>query len=93
MIFDSIKWKQDLIRRKYLLKKYNTAERLNENFDSTYTVIEKSIFYSAFVIRKLTDTGMKLSDEACNYQFHIKRIKACKHFDITYRWLEEDSHD
>ena len=50
MIFESFPWKQDLRRRKNLIIKYNTAEHFEKNDDTTYTVIEKAIFYSAFII-------------------------------------------
>lgn len=68
MIFESFPWKQDLRRRKNLIIKYNTAEHFEKNDDTTYTVIEKAIFYSAFIIRKLIDCGGKLSDESENYR-------------------------
>ena len=67
MIFESFPWKQDLRIRKNLIIKYNTAEHFEKNDDTTYTVIAKAIFYSAFIIRKLIDCGGKLSDEAENY--------------------------
>ncbi len=38
-----------------------------KNDDTTYIVIEKAIFYSAFIIRKLIDCDGNLSDEAENY--------------------------
>jgi len=93
MIYESYPWKQDLIRRKRLLLKYNTAERLEKNYDSTCTVVEKSIFYSAFIIRKLLDCGTKLSSEADNYSFQVKSIKPLKRIDYMHRWPEESSHD
>ena len=62
MIFESSPWKQDLRKRKNLIIKYNMADHFEKNDDATYTVIEKAIFYSAFIIRKLIDCGsaMKL---------------------------------
>ena len=71
MIFESFPWKQDLRRRKNLIIKYNTAEHFEKNDDTTYTVIEKAIFYSAFIIRKLIDCGGKLSDESENYSLKV----------------------
>lgn len=50
MVYESYPWKQDLRRRKNLLLRYNKADRFDANFDTTYTVIEKAIFYSAFII-------------------------------------------
>ena len=62
MILESWPWKQDLLRRKSLLIRYNTSDHLLENEERAYTNIEKAIFYSAFIIRKLIDCGGKLSD-------------------------------
>ena len=93
MILESIPWKQDLRRRKNLIIKYNTAEHFEKNDDTTYTVIEKAIFYSAFIIRKLIDCGGKLSDEAENYSLKAFSVQPLKPVDQLHRWPEEDSHD
>ncbi len=54
MIHESYPWKQDLLRRKRLIQKYNNAKMFEqEDSDTAYMIIEKAIFYSAFVIRKL----------------------------------------
>ena len=78
MIFESFPWKQDLRRRKNLIIKYNTAEHFEKNDDTTYTVIEKAIFYSAFIIRKLIDCGGKLSDESENYSLKVCSVQPLK---------------
>ena len=57
MLLESQPWKMDLKRRMQLLLKYNTLENFDQKPDATYTVIEKCIFYSAFIIRKLIDCG------------------------------------
>lgn len=93
MVYESYPWKQDLMRRKRLIQKYNTAKRFDLDYDATYTVIEKAIFYSAFIIRKLIDCRGKLSDDADNYSIHVKSIKPLKRVDNLHRWPEEDSHD
>lgn len=93
MIFESFPWKQDLRRRKNLIIKYNTAEHFEKNDDTTYTVIEKAIFYSAFIIRKLIDCGGKLSDESENYSLKVCSVQPLKPVDRLHRWPEEDSHD
>ena len=51
MILESWPWKQDLLRRKSLLIRYNTSDHLLENEERAYTTIEKAIFYSAFIIK------------------------------------------
>lgn len=93
MIFESYPWKQDLRRRKNLLLKYNKADLFETNEESTYTIIEKAIFYSAFIARKLIDCGGKLSDEAENYSMKVYSVQPIKRVDNMHRWPEEDSHD
>ena len=93
MIFESFPWKQDLRRRKNLIIKYNTAEHFEKNDDTTYTVIEKAIFYAAFIIRNLIDCGGKLSDESENYSLKVCSVQPLKPVDRLHRWPEEDSHD
>ena len=93
MIFESSPWKQDLRKRKNLIIKYNTADHFEKNDDATYTVIEKAIFYSAFIIRKLIDCGGKLSDEAENYSLKAFSVQPLKPVDLLHRWPKEDSHD
>lgn len=93
MIFESFPWKQDLRRRKNLIVKYNTSEHFEKNDDNTYTVIEKAIFYSAFIIRKLIDCKGKLSDEAENYSLNVFSVQPLKPVDRLHRWPTEDSHD
>lgn len=93
MIYESSSWKQDLRRRKNLILKYNVADRFEKNEDATYQVIEKAIFYSAFIIRKLIDCAGKLSDEAENYSLKGFFVQPLKHIDLIHRWPEEDSHD
>ena len=74
MIHESYPWKQDLLRRKRLILKYNCANLLSD--DSAYTVIEKAVFYSAFIIRKLIDCRVKVSDEVDAYKFTLNLNKA-----------------
>ena len=93
MIYESYPWKQDLLRRKRLFLKYNTAEHFAKNEDSTYTVLEKAIFYSAFIIRKLIDCPGKMSDEADQYVLHIEKYRPLKEVDILHRWPDENTHD
>lgn len=93
MIYESNPWKQDLQRRKRLILKYNVSECFDQNYDGTYTIIEKAIFYSAFIIRKLIDRNSKLSDEADSYFLTVFAIAPLKQVDRMHRWPEEDSHD
>ena len=93
MIFESYPWKQDLLRRKRLFIKYNTVERFEKNNDTTYTVLEKAVFYSAFIIRKLIDCHTKLSDEADSYTLPIAKHLPKKQVTLWERWADEDTHD
>ena len=93
MVYESYPWKQDLLRRKRLILNYNTAEHFAKNEDSTYTVLEKAVFYSAFIIRKLIDCRGKLSDDADQYALHIEKFIPLKAVDELHRWPEKDTHD
>ena len=93
MIFESYSWKQDLIRRRYLIKKYNTQEHLDKNYDRATTIIEKAVFYSAFIIRKLIDCILKVSDEVDNYTLKVHAVKPLKQIGLLDRWPDENSHD
>lgn len=91
MIYESYPWKQDLRRRKNLLIRYNTAEQFEKDDDKAYTVIEKAIFYSAFIIRKLHECD-KLSTEADSRKLHISKYPAKREFNKIHHSLKEDSH-
>ena len=93
MIYESYPWKQDLLRRRRLIKKYNRADLLSEDDDRAYTVIEKAIFYSAFITRKLIDCKGKVSDEVDKYKFHLKGVRPIKEIDLIHRWPDEDTHN
>jgi len=93
MIYESYPWKQDLKRRKNLILKYNSEEMFEDDNSSAYTIIEKAIFYSAFIIRKLIDCKGKVSDDVDSAVVNIYAIQPMKQVDMLNRWPEEDSHD
>lgn len=93
MIYESYPWKQDLLRRRRLFLKYNTVEALKNSYDRAYTVLEKSVFYSAFIIRKLLDCRSKLSDEAESYSLCVDVYKSLKKVHLFRNWPDEQSHD
>lgn len=74
-MYESGPWKEDLKRRRQLLLQYNTKEHFEKDEDKAYTVIEKAIFYSAFIIRKLLDCNGKMSDEADQYAIKVTEWK------------------
>ena len=80
------------MKRKQLILKYNTSEHFEKDDEATYTVLEKAIFYSAFIIRKLIDCGSKLSDEADKYSFEIQACKPLQNI-TRLTTLNEKSHD
>lgn len=82
-----------MLRRRRLIQKYNRAELLVEDGDRAYTVIEKAIFYSAFIIRKLIDCKGKVSDDVDEYIFHLKGVRPIKEINLLHRWPEDDSHN
>lgn len=92
MINESHPWKLDLRRRLRLIRKYNTAGLLERDDDSAYTILEKCVFYSAFIIRKLIEC-VRLSDDAERYSFQAIGIKPVKHIDRMHHWPDENSHD
>ncbi len=93
MVYESYPWKQDLLRRKRLFLKYNTVEQFERNEEATYTVLEKAVFYSAFIIRKLIDCHGKLSDDADQYVIRTKEFIPLKEVNAINRWPDEDTHD
>ena len=93
MIHESYPWKQDLLRRKSLIIRYNKSEQFEKNDEKTFTVLEKSLFYSAFIIRKLIDCKGKLSDEADNYSLVIEKRIPTEEINQLNRWVDEETHD
>ena len=93
MILESYPWKQDLLRRIALIKKYNSTEFFQKNEERAYTVLEKSIFYSAFIVRKLLDCKSKLSDEADRYSFAIQKLKPIKEINFLNSHRIDKNYD
>lgn len=92
IIYESYPWKQDLLLHKDILVDYNTIHQLEKNDEEMYTRIEKSIFYSAFIIRKLLDCHSKLSDEADNYTLIVSFIKVKKKTKWS-KWIDEETQE
>jgi hypothetical protein len=55
--------------------------------------LEKAVFYSAFIIRKLIDCRGKLRDDVDQYVLHIESLTPLKEVDELHRWPDEDTHD
>lgn len=96
MIFESGPWKDDLSSYRGKIMEYcssNYFQNDNDVSDKAYSILEKSIFYSAFVIRKLVDCKTKLSDEADCYALKVGIFESKKQFDNMHHWTSEDSHN
>lgn len=81
------------MRRKRIIQQYNHADLHDEEDDRAYTVIEKAIFYSAFIIRKLIDCTGKTSDEVDKYIFHLKGVRPRKRIDLLHCLPDNNTHD
>ena len=96
LIFDSVFWKDELKTNYQGILKYNDIALLNENFEETYNHMEKHIFLSAFIIRKLVESK-KLTDAVDNYEKQIigfaplKEITRLNRFEIFENYNLEDS--
>lgn len=96
MIFESGPWKDDLSSYRGKIMEYcssNYFQNDDDVSDKAYSILEKSIFYSAFVIRKLVDCKTKLSDEADCYALKVEIFESKKQFDNMHHWTSEDSHN
>lgn len=93
MVYESFPWKQDLYRRRNEIVEYNTADHFVEDDEKTYTILEKGIFYSAFIIRKLIDCGSKTSGEVDHYSIPIIMYKPLKEINRYSRWPDEKTYD
>lgn len=93
MVYESYPWKQELLRQKKLIIKYNTHQEWLKSNDRAYTMVEKGIFYSAFIIRKLVDCNGKMSDAADNYTFKVQEIRPLKEINSIRRWTDSDTHE
>lgn len=93
MIYESFPWKQDLYNWMQDIKEYNTADHFVQDEEVTYTVLEKAIFYTAFITRKLIDCKLKLSSAIDQYQIPLTKYKPLKEINYFNRWPEEKSYD
>lgn len=85
MIHESYPWKKELIKYKEIFLKYNKAELLKDYNEEAYSSLEMSIFFSAFIIRKLIDCVSKVSDDVDNYCLHVHIVEPIRHIDRLNR--------
>lgn len=93
MIYSSLPWKRDLLRRKQLFMRYNTVEQFEKDEEAAYTVLEKAVFYSAFIIRKMIDCDVKVSDDVDHYTLQVKKYIPTKNVTRSNRWADNNTYD
>lgn len=93
MHYESYPWKQDLLNELEVIKKYNQSQRLRDDSNQSFSNIEKSIIYSAFIIRKLIDSLDEVSDEVGKYELNTIEFKAKIRINLMRRFPDEETHD
>lgn len=93
MIENSTLWKEDLKRYRDEFIRYNVLEHLLTEDDHAFDYLQRAVFYSAFIIRKLLDSPGKVSDAVDNYLLKVNSINTKKRFDVLYADPDEYSHD
>lgn len=78
MIFDSLPWKKELHKLSERLHKVSLHSKMSE---TKAVSCEKTIFISAYIIRKLSEAS-KLSYELKSISFPIKKYSNVKHVDL-----------
>ncbi|MDB6268910.1 hypothetical protein [Lactobacillus amylovorus] len=93
MIYDSQPWRDLLADIKDEIQEVNTEEKFKSDDENTSSVLEKDIFLSAFVIRKLIDCKSKVIDKLRDYTFKVKTYKPIKRVDFFHRWPGDGCFD
>ena len=78
MIFESYPWRLQLLDIKEEIQDINTKENIESNYEYTRFILEKDIFLSAFIIRKLIDCKSKVIDKLRDYTFKRLSNLLCK---------------
>lgn len=93
MIENSTLWKEDLKRFRDEFIQYNIHEHLEADDDHAFDYLQRDVFYTAFIIRKLLDSPGTVSDAVNNYQISIDSYKPKDRIDILNSVPNEYSHD
>lgn len=91
MIYDSQPWRDLLADIKDEIQEVNTEEKFKSDDENTSSALEKDIFLSAFVIRKLIDCKSKVIDKLRDYTFKVKTYKPIKRVDFFHRWPGDET--
>lgn len=93
MIENNTLWKVDLRRFKDEFTKYNTIEHLKTEDDHAFDYLQRAVFYTAFIIRKLIDSPGTVSDAVDNYKLNIYTYKPKDRIDVLNSVPDKYSHD
>ncbi len=92
MIYNSQKWKRELLRNKKrlcILRKIKWTERV---FGIYAHKIDLTLLTSAIIVRKLLESD-KLSDEADNYSITVTTYVPHRHIDRLHNWVEDGDYE
>lgn len=92
LIYDSQKWKRELIRQKHFLNLYSKLRWTARRFNKYAHKIDLSFLVSAIIIRKLIESD-KLSDDADNYKINVATYTPRKHIDKLHKWVEDGDYE
>lgn len=93
MIFESYPWRLQLLDIKEEIQDINTKENIESNYEYTRFILEKDIFLSAFIIRKLIDCKSKVIDKLRDYTFKVRTYQPIKRVDFFHRWSGDGCFD
>ena len=74
MIYNSYIWKKDLNKQLEIIRENNIIQKLSK--EESFDEIEKAIFLSGFMIRKLMDSRTKVTDHIDNLSILIEVMDA-----------------
>ncbi len=93
MIENSTLWKEDLKRFRDEFIQYNIPEHIEAEEDHAFDYLQRAVFYTAYIIRKLIDSPGNVSDAVINYQIRIDSYKPKERVDILNSIPNENTHD
>lgn len=93
MIYDSQSWRNQLVDIKNEIQEVNIKEKFKSDYERTSSILEKDIFLSAFIIRKLIDCKSKVIDKLREYTFIVRTYRPIKRVDFFHRWPGDGCFD
>ncbi|NCB74637.1 MAG: hypothetical protein EOM51_07840 [Clostridia bacterium] len=92
MIFESWEWKKELRERMRQFLRYNTKDNFDCDSEKTCFRLERSLLYSAFIIRFLIESE-KLSNDADTFSINVTYYLPIKHINRLHCWIDDDKYD